>query len=194
MKLSEKRSELKKQQILLSAIQIVKQRGFEKATMEEIAAGLLMTKASLYYYFENKEDLLYQCHNLVLSQNIATVEMILNENIQLEAKFKEMLRLHINFAIDEKDTFNLVFETQAVFSQEKYVEIVKLRKSYTSLWESIIYEGIQAAIFKDTNPFLTTMLILGSINWLHEWYQPEGKYTKEDIINHYQEKLLKLLK
>lgn len=193
MKLSEKRSELKKHQIVLSAIKIVKEKGFEKATMEEIAAGLLMTKASLYYYFHNKEDLLYQCHNLVLHQNIERMEEILLRPIQIEEKFKEMLKLHIHFALDEKDLFNMIFESKAVFSREHYKEIVAMRKSYTSLWEKMIKEGVDQGFFKETEPYLTTMLLLGSVNWIHEWYQPHGTYTKEQITSHFQEKLLKVL-
>ena len=73
MKLSEKRTLKKKEQILLTAITVVNQRGYDGATMEEIAAELLMTKGSLYYYFKNKSDLMYQCHSFVLSQ--ATIEL-----------------------------------------------------------------------------------------------------------------------
>lgn len=193
MKLSEKRSELKKKQILLSAINIIKQRGFDKATMEEIAAGLLMTKASLYYYFQNKEDLLYQCHNLVLNQNIESAKEIISQPLAIEEKFKEMIKLHLNFALDEKETFNLIFETEAIFSRENYKEIVKLRKFYTSLWESLISEGVNEGVFLETKPYLTTMLILGSLNWVHEWYKPQGTYKKKEITVHFQERLLKML-
>ena len=63
----------KKEQILTSAIEIINRRGYSGTTMEEIAAELLMTKGSLYYYFKNKSDLMYQCHKFVLFQ--ATEEL-----------------------------------------------------------------------------------------------------------------------
>ena len=59
MKLSEKKLQKKKQEIILSAVKIVNKKGYQGATMEEIAAELLMTKGSLYYYFKNKEDLYF---------------------------------------------------------------------------------------------------------------------------------------
>ena len=57
MKLSERKTLKKKEQILMTAIAVVNKRGYDGATMEEIAAELLMTKGSLYYYFKNKSEL-----------------------------------------------------------------------------------------------------------------------------------------
>ena len=65
MKLSEKKLKKKEEEIILSAVKIVNEKGYQGATMEEIAAELLMTKGSLYYYFKNKEDLIFQCHAMV---------------------------------------------------------------------------------------------------------------------------------
>ena len=81
MKLSEKKLLKKKKDILLSAIKIVNLKGYQGATMEEIAAELLMTKGSLYYYFKNKEDLIFQCHELILSQVMEELQAHLEKDI-----------------------------------------------------------------------------------------------------------------
>jgi len=41
---------------------VLQERGIAGITMGEIAERLGMTKGTLYYYFEDKDDLLYQCH------------------------------------------------------------------------------------------------------------------------------------
>ncbi|HHY21061.1 MAG TPA: helix-turn-helix transcriptional regulator, partial [Bacilli bacterium] len=101
MVLKEKKLAKKKEDILRSAAKIVSKKGLQGATMEEIAAELLMTKGSLYYYFKNKDDLIYQCHELVLSTAIARLETYLHDDISSVEKLKKAIATHIEFAINE---------------------------------------------------------------------------------------------
>lgn len=61
MNLRERKTAKKKEDILRSASLVISRKGFRQTTMEDIAAELLMTKGSLYYYFKNKEELLFYC-------------------------------------------------------------------------------------------------------------------------------------
>ncbi len=52
--------------ILKSAAKAFRKLGYHGATVEQIAAALHMKKGNLYYYFKNKEDILYACHDYSL--------------------------------------------------------------------------------------------------------------------------------
>ena len=52
----------KRVEILKSAAAAFRRRGYHGASVDEIASALKMTKGNLYYYFRNKEDILYACH------------------------------------------------------------------------------------------------------------------------------------
>ena len=47
--------------ILKSAAKAFRRRGYHGATVENIAAALRMKKGNLYYYFKNKEEILFGC-------------------------------------------------------------------------------------------------------------------------------------
>jgi AcrR family transcriptional regulator len=49
--------ELRKERILNGALKVFQKQGIEKATMDEIAKEADFGKATLYYYFESKEDI-----------------------------------------------------------------------------------------------------------------------------------------
>ena len=53
-------------EILKSAAAAFRRRGYHGASVDEIASALEMTKGNLYYYFRNKEDILYACHEYSL--------------------------------------------------------------------------------------------------------------------------------
>lgn len=195
MKLSEKKILRKKEQILLSAIEIVNRRGYSGATMEEIAAELLMTKGSLYYYFKNKSDLMYQCHNFVLSQATEDLQEILNrrEGSVTETLVK-MIATHMEYAIEEKEVFNLIMEPKRFFNEEQLDLVLKLRKEYENLFDQIIKRGITSGDFSVEEPSIERMIILGAMNWVQQWYNPNGRLLKEEVIEKYTKSILKILK
>ncbi|WP_313893313.1 TetR/AcrR family transcriptional regulator [Psychrobacillus sp.] len=194
MKLSEKKILKKKEEILLSAITIVNRKGYDGATMEEIAAELLMTKGSLYYYFKNKGDLMYQCHNLVLSQATKELEVNLNEEGTAEEILRKMVVTHINYAIEEKETFNLIIEPRQMFNEEQIEPVLKLRKHYSSLFDNVIEKGIATGEFHAKEPIIVRMIVLGAMNWIQQWYKPTGRMTKEELEQYFADYIIKLLK
>jgi AcrR family transcriptional regulator len=195
MKLSERKLLRKKEQILASAIKVINQRGYSGATMEEIAAELYMTKGSLYYYFKNKSDLMYQCHNFVLSQAIADHEEILqHKEDSAESLLRKMIAIHISYAVDEKEVFNLIMEPKRFFNKEQLDLVLKLRKKYEKLFDEVISLGLERGEFQHKEPKIVRMIILGAMNWMQQWYKMNGRLSKEQLIEIYSENLIRILK
>ena len=184
----------KKEDILRSAAKIVSKKGYHGATMEDIAAELLMTKGALYYYFTNKDDLVYQCHHLTLSTAITSLEGYLASTISATEKFRKAVEIHIEFAITDKETFNMIIKPQQTFTEERLTPILEKRQAYAKIFDEIIQQGIDSGEFTVTEIKMARMMILGALNWIQQWYLPEGKMNKEDIVQIYYEYLLKLLK
>lgn len=194
MKLSEKKTLAKKEQILLSAITIVNRRGFDGATMEEIAAELLMTKGSLYYYFKSKSDLMYQCHNLVFTKAAEELKSELVNKHSAEEIIRNMISIHIEFAIEEKETFNMLIEPSQIFSGEQLSTVIQLRKHYTSLFDEAIQKGVTSGDFNVSDLVIVRMMIMGAMNWIQQWYQPGGRLSKEEMKQLFGDYIMKLLK
>src|SRR5205823_7573547 len=54
--------------ILKSAAKAFRKLGYHGATVEQIARALHMKKGNLYYYFKNKEEILFACHQYSLDR------------------------------------------------------------------------------------------------------------------------------
>jgi AcrR family transcriptional regulator len=194
MKLSERKTLKKKEQILMTAIAVVNKRGYDGATMEEIAAELLMTKGSLYYYFKNKGDLMYECHKFVLSDAMGALEMALNEEGTAEEILRRMISSHIDYAIEEKETNNLIIEPRRFFDEEQLGPVLQLRKKYSSYFDQVIEKGIASGEFQVDEPIFVRMMILGAMNWIQQWYRPDGRMTLEELKRNFEDYILKMLK
>ena len=70
---AERRRGSRKIEILKSAVDAFRRRGFHGASMDQIARALGMQKGTLYYYFKSKEAILFFCHDSSL--DILTIAM-----------------------------------------------------------------------------------------------------------------------
>ena len=193
MTLAEKRAQLKKEEILRSAMKSIREVGFQRATMEQIAAKLLMTKGSLYYYFKNKEEILYECHKLVLLRAYEAQQAILSENEHVLTTLEKMLGVHIEAVIEEKEFFNLLHDPKETFEENYLKETLALRKQYQTTFDTLIERGIEQGEFKVDHVFITRMTILGALNWSQQWYKVDGKLTKEQLKGQFFSMIKKLL-
>lgn len=194
MKLSEKKTLKKKEDIILSAVKIMNRKGYYGATMEDIAAELLMTKGALYYYFKNKEDIIFKCHELVLTKAIEELKTYLNEESTNEEKLRKMIYAHIEYAIGEKETFNMISKPDHTFSKEQLKPILSKRIEYASVFDQVIQQGIDVKEFTADEPKFARMILLGAMNWIQQWYNVKGGKSIEEIQKIYADYLLKVLK
>lgn len=193
MSLRERKAAKKKEDILRSASSVISRQGFHKTTMEDIAAELLMTKGSLYYYFKNKEELLFHCHDLILSGGMKLMKEIYQEDITSREKMEKAIKVHLDIAIQEKEIFNLIVKPEQIFSEEHIEDIVGKRDAYAGLFDKIIAQGAKRGEFHVKQQKMARMIILGATNWIQVWYSEKGEFSKEEIEEIYAEYLIKML-
>lgn len=193
MSLREKKAAKRREDILRSASLVIAKQGFQHATMEDIAGELLMTKGSLYYYFKNKQDLLFHCHNLILSQALQMMEEIKAEDISAKEKVEKAIKGHVAIAIEEKEIFNLIIRPEQIFSDEHIELIVEKRDRYTDYFDQFIEEGIRNGEFTLKQKKMARMMILGAVNWTQVWYSDSGEFDKEELQNIYADSLTRIL-
>ena len=193
MSLRERKVAKKKEDILRSASLVISRNGYQNATMEDIAAELLMTKGALYYYFKNKEEILYNCHDLILSAAMEQMEAIYQEELSSMEKMKKAIKTHLDIAIREKEVFNLIVKPEQLFSEDNIEEIIEKRDQYARIFDKIIAEGVKRGEFTVSDKKMARMIILGATNWVQVWYSPEGKFKKEKVEDIYAEYFLKML-
>lgn len=188
------KAELKREQIIETAIEIVRRNGFSRITMEQVASELHLTKGSLYYYFRNKSDLLYQCHKYFLLQAIKQFESVLHEGDDVEETLKKIVDIHIEKAIQEREAFNLLISPKDYFDEEQIKSIAVLRSRYESFFVQVFEQGKADGIFQCKDLTLAKLFIFGGMNWIQQWYLPNGRLSKEEIKELFFTYIMKVLK
>ena len=180
----------KKEIICNKAAEIFAKKGYEKTTIEEIAAELKMTKSSLYYYFKGKEDILFQC---LIKAHILANEVLCKIAEKRDIAPKEKLTM----AIKEHTKVLTKKFVYATLRQQDLLLPIKLRNAvlaerdkFQRTFIGIVQEGIDDGSFKKVNLKMVSFAILGSVNWIARWYSPNDSLSPEEIGNAFSEYLV----
>jgi AcrR family transcriptional regulator len=175
--------------IIKSAAHVFGRKGFHATTLEEIAADLKVTKASLYYYFSTKEELLYEVHLLSMQDVLGRLDAIRSAQAspveQLQSAVSEHLRV---LAGDYEGAFLLQQEYD--LPDQYRVEIVRLRDQYEKALLEIVQEGEQQRLFRVKDARVAVRMMLGGINWFLRWYRAGGRLTVDEIAEAYVDFIL----
>lgn len=193
MSLREKKTAKKKADILKSALEVIAEKGYHATTMEDIAAKLLMTKGSVYYYFKDKQDLLFQSYKMLLEQSNKTIEAIIKMNMPIKEKLEKAMSSHIVFILVERTGFEPGIKLEHYFEGEQLDIILELRSNYANYLDQLIEEGIQANVFSKVDVKIVRNIILGAMNWVIQWYSPDGKKNEEEIAQIITTYLMRIL-
>ena len=139
-----------------------------------------VTKAALYYYVKNKEDLLLQCHQKALDIAIDAVRTALAQASAPDEQLRTVLTRYINGMTDQLAGV-VVLLYEGALSPLHYREIMEQRDEYERMLRGIIEAGIASGVFVPCDAQLVGFAILGALNWIPRWYSPGGPRSAKDI-------------
>uniref|UniRef100_UPI0035CC4989 TetR/AcrR family transcriptional regulator n=1 Tax=uncultured Sphingomonas sp. TaxID=158754 RepID=UPI0035CC4989 len=162
-----RKSEKKKLEIMRAAIEIINAKSFALATMTEIAASLDLRDATLYYYFPNKQALVYECHVASLER----FERLLGETDAAGGTGIEKLRSFLRSFL--KDSY--INGQQLYFGDYSYLEeaqrgwITARADRLKDTLEAFLRQGMSDGSVVECEPELVVQLLLGTLIWLAKW-------------------------
>jgi TetR/AcrR family transcriptional regulator len=167
-------------EILKSAAAAFRRRGYHGASVDEIASALDMTKGNLYYYFENKEEILFACHDYSLDELLALMDEARAEPTRPDDKLRRLILAFIHMMLDELQATALTLDLQAL-SPTLMKRIIAKRDRFDHGLREIIQQGMDEGLFRPGDPKMIGFAIMGAVNWITKWFDPAGPMTSEEI-------------
>jgi AcrR family transcriptional regulator len=167
-------------EILKSAAAAFRRRGYHGASVDEIASALEMTKGNLYYYFRNKEEILFACHDYSLDVLLGLLAEVQAETSPPDVKLRKLVLAFVHVILDELQGTALTIDLQAL-SPPLLRKVIARRDAFDRGVRAIIQQGIDEGVFAPGDPKMIAFAVLGAVNWITKWYDPEGPMTSEQI-------------
>lgn len=173
--------EMKRQVVLRTAARTYSRRGFYETTLADIAEELNVSKPTLYYYFKNKDEILFECHRIGI-EAITDGETPMPRPGQGTARERlhEFIRRYVRMVVDDFGTCLVMTGTNAL-EPENRAEVVAGRRQIDTMLREILDEGARDGSLDCADPKLTAMFIFGAMNWIPHWFHREGPMSVEDL-------------
>jgi AcrR family transcriptional regulator len=169
-----------KTQVIRSAAQAFKKKGYHGTSMDDIARQLNITKGNLYYYFKNKEAILFECHMACLDMAIEIIEQTQGRDMKPSERIRHWISGYLERMLQEL-VGSVVLMAEEGLSPKYLTHVIERRDHFERSVREIVAEGIKTNEFREGDPKIITFAILGSINWIAKWYDPNGEKSPAEI-------------
>lgn len=171
------------EEVYTKAAMLFKQNGYLNTSLASIGKELNIQKASLYYYIKDKETLLFNILNRTMDVMLENVGNIPIQDLGPEKKLHRIIHAHIINASKYLNEFSVLLQDTKHLQPDLKRIVLSKRKQYEEIFMEIIEEGISKKIFVRHDQKMLVFLILGSCNWLYQWFSLQGPKTPEQIAD-----------
>jgi TetR/AcrR family transcriptional regulator len=176
-------------EILKSAAAAFRKLGYHGATVEQIAAALHMKKGNLYYYFRNKEEILFACHQYSHDRLKELLDQVVRSTAPADEKLRRLITSTVHVILDELHGTALLLDLEALSPAHLKAVIVR-RDQFDRGMRLILEEGIATGAFAPGDPKLLAFAMLGALNWIARWFNPGGPASSEEIATRFADYLI----
>jgi len=183
-------STAKQQEVVGVAERLFSERGYEATSVRDMAEALDIKPGSLYAHIETKENLLWEIVTNAADRFFAAVKPILDSDLVTIEKLRRVVAAHVTVITDSARSAAIYLTEWRHLSEPRLSRFRARRDDYEGLIRGLVHNGIQEGELADMDEKFATMLILSSMNWIHQWYRPDGPMTPQEIARKLTEMLL----
>ena len=165
------------------AEQLFREKGFKATSMRDLATEVGIEPPSLYNHFDSKNAILENiCFDLA-DQFFEAFDLI-DHSDDPATRLKKAINGHLAVIIRNMDASVVFLHEWRFLTDDKLTKYKKLRQQYEDKFCLIIEDGIKSNIFKQMDARFYCLTLFSSMNWIYDWYNPDGKYQLNEICDH----------
>ena len=170
----------RRDQILQEIAQLIFENGYEKTSIREISKSLNISKPGLYYHFESKQEMLFAIIDDFMDKTLVllheAIERYQTPHERLYAFIQNHIQSFVKYPAQTKVVIYEIHSLNAVNSK-------KLKKKQMEYLQVLKKEliAIMAEAGSEMDISATTFCLMGTLNWIIQWYKPKGRVGPDQL-------------
>ena len=172
--------ELKRDAVLAAAARLFNRSGFHATSLDDVAKTLGVTKPTIYHYFANKDEILFECTRRGLAAiSAAAARATVAGGNGLERLRSLMEEYATVMTQDFGRCITLTSETD--LSETSKAEFRRIKREVDHMVRAVVSEGMQDGSIAPGDPKLVTFTLTGALNWIARWFDEDGPMSVEEV-------------
>lgn len=178
---SESVQRIKKEALLKEAGRAFSARGFHNTSLDDVAKSLNVSRATLYKYVQDKQEILREFHDIGVE--------IANEAFEVGRKtpgtgadvLRAVLVTYTRLLIEDAGVAAVLKDLDAMRPEDR-VEAIKARDAFERKFIVLLKAGMaDGSLHPLEDPKLAVFTFMGAIFWMPRWYSAEGDMSSEEV-------------
>jgi len=171
--------------ILRTAARIFAEKSYHSTSMRDISRETNVSLAGLYHYCRSKEELLFLIQDNCFGRVLERLEKQLHEVEDPVTKLGIFIENHLSFFAANMAEMKVLSHEAESLRGDLHAHVSTRKDNYTRLARRILQE-VQESTKKQQPVDLTvaTYALFGMMNWIYNWYDPQGKLKVHDLAQH----------
>jgi TetR/AcrR family transcriptional regulator, cholesterol catabolism regulator len=176
--------DIKRRDVLRRAALVFAEDGFHQTSVNSLAARLGVSKPVLYYYAKNKDDLLYQCDQIVRDALFKAMESTHRTKISGMGKVRHFFNHYAEIMCGDFGRCLALVDHRALGREARQKQVLARRGVEEAVCQMII-EGQADGSIANCNPELAARVLFGAFNGIPRWFQRSGELRASDVAETY---------
>ncbi|HYO12117.1 MAG TPA: TetR/AcrR family transcriptional regulator [Thermoanaerobaculia bacterium] len=168
--------------VLETAARLIREKGYEAASVQDIADACGLTKAGLYYYIRSKEDLLLEIMSYgmdIFEERVLLPVLAIADPVE---RLKACMERNIQLVTEERSReVTIILHEHETLTGAARQQINARKKRYVHVLESSFEEAMREGKIRRVEPTVAAFSFLGMVLWLYKWYRPDGKIPPAEL-------------
>jgi AcrR family transcriptional regulator len=174
--------ETRKQEIIITATQLFKKRGYSAVTMRDLAKAMGIKAASLYNHINSKQEILTYIIISLAEEFTEGMNVIKSSNANNLDKLRAIVNLHVD--ITTRNTFGMAsLNNDWMHLEDKLDYYFELRHNYENDFRSIINQGVKSGEISNTNIDVMLFSMLSTLRSLYIWIPKKEDLDSEELTS-----------
>lgn len=163
------------------AVRVFLDRGYDRASMGDVARAAGLGKSSLYHHVAGKEELLERALRRALDGLFASIDEPAVANRTPSERLDLVIRRTVEIMCDRPAEVALLLRVRGNTEIERWA--TQRRRELDRVMTTLVEDAIAAGELRgDLDPALVSRLVFGMSNSVVEWYRPHGRTRPEQIV------------
>jgi len=180
----------RKDQITNVATNKFREKGYRAVSMRELADHVGIEAASFYNHFDSKESILKEICFRMAHEFFNGLEEAIKAQQVPDKMLALAIKSHIRVITENTDASAVFFHDWRYLSEPYLSEFKELRVKYENIFREILRQGMSKKLFAKQDETFLVLTIFSLLNWVYEWYDPNGKFTPVQIAENLSSMIL----
>ena len=168
--------------LLVVAVAVFNERGYEATSMDELAGRLGITKSAIYHHVRSKGELLGIALDRALDGLFAvTAEPGVSAGPAI-ARLEYVVRGSVRVLATQLPFVTLLLRVRGNSPVERAA--LSRRREFDRIVAGLVAAAVEeGSVRSDIDPAVIARLLLGAVNSLTEWYRPDGGLSPDGLAD-----------